>query len=146
MSKKSISRALALWLLAGVAHQPLLAQEPAPAPEPETAVPAADEAPVDAELDPDAEDGEEIVVTGQRPFGSVIGDIEPEVTFNRGDIRSFGAGSLSELLDAIAPQTSSGRGRGGERPVVLLNGKRISGFQEIRGIPPEAIVRMEVLP
>jgi hypothetical protein len=53
---------------------------------------------------------------------------------------------LAELLDAIAPQTRSGRGRGGERPVVLLNGQRISGFREIRGIPPEAIVRVDVLP
>ena len=145
-------------LLAGVAHQPLLAQEATSSelsPAPADAATAAEEAgqpaqPVIEESDPDYveedEEGEEIVVTGQRQRGSVIGNIEPEVVFNRRDIRSFGAGTLSELLDAIAPQTRSGRGRGGERPVVLLNGQRISGFREIRGIPPEAIIRMEVLP
>ena len=30
-------------------------------------------------------------------------------------------------------------GRGGERPVLLLNGQRISGFRELRDIPTEAI-------
>jgi iron complex outermembrane recepter protein len=160
--KTSLSRCLLVALATGAAHPPLLAQEAAPPaedaspPTPALAGTAASEEaaqPAETmpeESDPDfgeeAEDGEEIVVTGKRQRGSVIGDIEPEVVFNRGDIRSFGAGTLTELLEAIAPQTSSGRGRGGERPVVLLNGQRISGFREIRGIPPEAIVRMEVLP
>jgi hypothetical protein len=97
----------------------------------------------DSELD---EEGETIVVTGQRQRGAVIGDIEPEVVFNRREIRALGAGSLSELLEAIAPQTQSNRGREGGRPVILLNGRRISGFAEIRDIPPEAIVRIDVLP
>ena len=34
----------------------------------------------------------------------------------------------------------------GGRPIVLLNGLRISGFREIRDLPPEAIERMEILP
>nr|WP_255696718.1 TonB-dependent receptor [Sandaracinobacteroides sayramensis] len=46
----------------------------------------------------------------------------------------------------MSAQTSSSRGRGGEQPVMLLNGRRISGFAEIRSIPPEAIARVEVLP
>ena len=92
------------------------------------------------------EDEAEIVVTGQRPAGSVIGDIPPEVTFNPADIRSFGVSSLSDLLDELAPQTGSNQGRGGESPVVLLGGKRISGFSEIRDIPTEAIQRVEILP
>lgn len=99
--------------------------------------------------DPDAEDeeeGEEIVVTGQRLRGAVIGDIQPEVQLNRRDIRAYGAGNIGELLEALAPQTRSGRGRGGERPVVLVNGRRISGFSEIRTIPPEAIERIDILP
>ena len=144
MSLNSFSRLAAAAWLAGVAHQPLIAQDAAPAQDTAQAG-----EPVIEESDPDyveEEEGEEIVVTGQRQRGAVLGDIEPEVVFNRRDIRSFGAGTLTELLEAIAPQTSSGRGRGGERPVVLLNGQRISGFREIRGIPPEAIIRMEVLP
>ena len=92
------------------------------------------------------EDEEEIVVIGQRPRGSVVGDIPPENTLNRRDIRATGATSISELLEAVAPQIGSARGRGGGRPILLLNGQRISGFREIRDMPPEAIERMEILP
>src|SRR5205085_9163675 len=109
----------------------------------EAAAPATEPAAAD---DSEGEDEEEIVITGTRERGAVIGDIEPEVQLGRRDIRSYGAGSISELLDALAPQTGSTRGRGGERPVVLLNGRRISGFNEIRDIPPEAIERVDILP
>ena len=91
------------------------------------------------------EDGGEIVVTGVRR-GSVIGDIPPENELNARDIRATGATDITELLDALAPQIGSARGRGGERPVLLLNGQRISGFREIRDIPTEAISRVEILP
>jgi hypothetical protein len=150
-------KVLVLALLTGTASTPLLAQQ---VPPPETPVPAA--APPAAEPaepapaaqatdldDPDAEldeEGETIVVTGQRQRGAVLGDIPPEVVFNRRDIRALGAGSLTELLEAIAPQTQSGRGREEGRPVILVNGRRISGFSEIRDIPPEAITRVDVLP
>jgi hypothetical protein len=149
-------KAFALALLAGTASAPLLAQETpapaaqAPAPAPAAVDPARPEpaASADPAAEPESEDeeGETIVVTGQRQRGAVIGDIAPEVQFDRREIRSLGAGSLSELLDAIAPQTRSGQGRGDERPVILLNGRRISGFSEIRDIPPEAIVRIDVMP
>jgi hypothetical protein len=91
-------------------------------------------------------DGKEIVVTGQRPRGSVIGDIPPERTFNPLDIRAYGASSIEELIQALGPQVSSGRGREDKGPIVLLNGKRVSSFAEIAKIPPEAIERMEVFP
>jgi hypothetical protein len=89
---------------------------------------------------------DEIVVTSQRLPGSVVGDIQPELTFGAQELRALGAGSITEILAEIAPQTRSGRGRGGGPPAVLLNGKRTSGFAEIRNIPPEAIARVEVLP
>lgn len=92
------------------------------------------------------DEGEEIVVTGQRLRGSVVGDIAPELTLTPGDVRSYGVSSLADLIAELAPQTSSGRGRGGESPVVLLNGRRISSFAEIRNIPTEAIQRVEILP
>ena len=96
---------------------------------------------------PDAgEDGGDIVVTGVKSRGSVIGDIPPENVLSSRDIRATGATSITELLAAIAPQTGSARGRGGGGPVILLNGQRISGFQEIRDLPPEAIERVEILP
>ena len=91
-------------------------------------------------------DEEEIVVTGARARGSVVGDIPPENTLDARDVRATGATSITELLDALAPQIGSSRGRGGEAPVLLLNGQRISGFRELRDIPTEAIQRVEILP
>lgn len=100
-----------------------------------------------ANVDPSssAED-KAIVVTGQRPRGSVIGDLPPEQSFNPLDIRAFGASDIGELLQTLAPQVSSNRGREDSGPVVLLNGKRVSSFAEISRIPTEAIERMEVFP
>jgi hypothetical protein len=99
-----------------------------------------------AEIDEDAEEAEEIVVVGRRDPNAVIGDIPPENRLNARDIRAYGATSVSELLDALAPQLGSSRGRGGGQPVVLLNGRRISGFREVRDLPPEAILRLDILP
>lgn len=126
-------------LLAGVAPAPLLAQQTPPA-VPEVAPPPP------AAVEPAADEGEEeeaIVVMGQPPRGSVPGNIRPIETLNARDVRSYGASTVGELIDAIAPQT---RGAGSGQPVVLLNGQRISSFREIRGIPPEAITRVEILP
>jgi hypothetical protein len=94
----------------------------------------------------DDEDAQAIVVTGRRPAGSVIGDIPPENVLSSGDVRATGATSINDLLDAIAPEIGSAQGRGGERPVMLLNGQRISSFRELRDIPTEAISRVEILP
>jgi hypothetical protein len=136
--------ALVLLLLSTAAPLPAVAQQApvvnppvAPTPDPEAVVPTGEEFP---------EDGEEIVVQGQRPRGSVVGDIPPENVLDPRDIRATGATSISELLDAVASQTGSARGRGAGRPILLLNGQRISGFRELRDLPPEAIERMEILP
>ncbi len=94
----------------------------------------------------EAADAEEIVVTGSRKLpGSVIGDIPPDQSLGQAEIRSYGVSSISDLLSELSPQTTSGRGSGGA-PVVLLNGRRISSFSEIRDIPTEAIQRVEILP
>jgi len=101
----------------------------------------------EAEADAAAYDAEnEIVVTGQRPRGSVLGDIPPEIQLSPAEIRSYGASSVNELLQALAPQIGSGRGRGGGQPVILVNGRRITSFSEVRDIPPEAIARVDILP
>ncbi len=124
-------------------------QEP---PEAETAPAAGAPAVVQTPEDPAAgapaeyeDEGEEIVVTGVRR-GTVIGDIPPENTLTARDVRATGATDITELLDALAPQIGSARGRGGERPVLLLNGQRISSFREMRDIPTEAIERVDILP
>ena len=93
----------------------------------------------------DSEDGPDIVVQGVKPPGSVIGDIPPEQTLSPADVRSYGVSSVTELLAELGPQIRSDRGGGGA-PVVLLDGKRISGFQEIRDLPTEAIARVDILP
>lgn len=87
---------------------------------------------------------DEIVVTVERPRGSVPGDVTPEATFSAQDVRSYGASSIFQILGAISPQTGSASIRGGGFPIVLVNGRRISGFQEIRDLPPDVISRVEV--
>ena len=94
----------------------------------------------------ETEDPNTIFVTGAKPRGSVIGNIPPESTLTSRDIQATGANDITELLDAIAPQVGSAQGRGGERPVMLLNGERVSSFRELRDIPTEAISRLEILP
>jgi hypothetical protein len=89
---------------------------------------------------------DDIVVTGKAPPGSVIGDIPPENRLSQADIAAYGVGTVSELLDAIAEQTSSAQGRADEGPVVLVNGKRISGVNEVSDLPTESIVRVDILP
>ena len=116
---------------------PAAGQQPAEAPPP-----AADESLAEYEED----DSDTIVVVGAKPRGSVIGDIPPENVLTPADVRATGATDVTELLDALAPQIGSARGRGGERPIMLLNGQRISSFRELRDLPTEAISRVEVLP
>ena len=116
---------------------PAAGQQPAEAPPP-----AADESLAEYEED----DSDTIVVVGAKPRGSVIGDIPPENVLTPADVRATGATDVTELLDALAPQIGSARGRGGERPIMLLNGQRISSFRELRDLPTEAISRVEILP
>jgi hypothetical protein len=87
----------------------------------------------------------EILVTGERK-GSVRGDIPPENVLNRVDMRATGASDLKALLDVLAPQLGSARGRDEDPPVLLLDGQRVSSGRELRDIPTEAIARLEILP
>lgn len=152
---------IAIFLLATASPLPVLAQSvevPAESATEPAAQPATAEQPVQGEASPVAtaqpaaadeyygDEEEAIVIVGARPRGSVIGDIPAENVLDSRDIRATGATSISELLEAVESQTGSSRGRGGGRPVMLLNGQRISGFRELRDLPPEAIERMEILP
>ncbi len=105
----------------------------------ESAEPSAPEQPVDA-LPTD------IVVTAERIKGSVDTDVPPVEELSEADVAAVGGGSIADVVAAIAPQTGSGRGRGGGQPVILLNGRRISGFRELRDLPPEAIKQVQVFP
>ncbi|MDG2520227.1 TonB-dependent receptor [Caulobacter segnis] len=88
---------------------------------------------------------EALVVTSSRKEpGAVVGDIPPELQLTPRDIRAYGVSNVSELITALSPQTTSGRGSG--RPIILVNGQRIASFQEIRDFPTEAIMRVDILP
>lgn len=100
----------------------------------------------DPENDPSPAEEREIVVVGERYRGSVDAAQPPLVELDETDIASYGAGSIAELLEAIAPQAGSGRGRGEGRPVILVNGQRVTNFRELRRYSPEAIRKVEVLP
>lgn len=142
MSRRHLAAAL---LLASSAHPALAANETAAAANAAAADPAG-EVSTDGDPQDDSDvQGEEIIVTAPRLSGSVLGDTPPDVTLNSDDIASYGVSSVADLVTALAPQTGTGRGGGGQ-PVILLNGKRISGFGEIRNIPPEAIERTEIFP
>lgn len=135
ISTAALAWAIAMTAMTGAAqaqgNTPLPSTPAAPQPSAQPADPTSDEG-----------DLEEVVVTGQRPYGSTVSDIKPEQQLSPADIRSYGVSSVAELLTELAPQTNAAAGP----PVTLLNGKRISGFQEIRDIPTEAIQRVEILP
>jgi hypothetical protein len=148
ISQASLLLGTAFFFPLGASASAQTAPAPAAA-EPAAAQPApAEPAGAQPTTEPDeyGDDEDQIVITGTRARGSVVGDIPPEDTLDARDVRATGATNISELLDALAPQIGSVQGRGGGSPVLLLNGQRISGFRELRDIPTEAIQRVEILP
>jgi hypothetical protein len=96
---------------------------------------------------PDSSDEEEdIVISGKPPRGSVVGDIPPDNVMRARDVKATGATNFDELLESIGPEIGSARDAGAARPLVLLNGRRVSGYRELRDIPIEAIQRIDILP
>ena len=132
-----MSPAALLLVLASLDPAPAAAPATAPeAPQTQTpAVPAIDEQ--------EAYDLGEIQAVSTRRRGAALGDYEPELVLDEEQLKAYGASSIQELMTLLEPVTRSSRGGS---PVFLVNGRRISGFQEIRGIPPEAIERTEILP
>src|SRR5689334_14034475 len=76
----------------------------------------------------------EIVVVGgvATERGSAVTDIAPIATLDVNAITATGATTMPELLQAIRSQTQSGDGAD---PIFLLNGQRVSGYQEIGTLP-----------
>ncbi|MEL6870754.1 MAG: hypothetical protein AAFO81_13225 [Pseudomonadota bacterium] len=98
---------------------------------------------------PSAEDQsapiEEIIVRGQAQQGVTLGAKEPDLVLTESDIAAYGVSTIGELLQAIAAESASDSSRRETPPVVLLNGRRISGFREIGRYPVESVSRVEVL-
>lgn len=116
-------------------------ETPPPATEPEAETPQTAPA-----ADGDSYDLGTVAVTGTRQRGSVDTDIPPDVTLTADEIMAYGTSDIAELMTYLEPITRSSSGRTDLQPVFLVNGRRISGFREIRGIPTEAIERTEILP
>ena len=87
-----------------------------------------------------------VTVTASRPRGAVDTDIPADVSLSAEQIQAYGASNISQLLELLEPLTRSSQGRDGGQPVLLVNGRRISGFREIQSIPTEAIERTDILP
>jgi iron complex outermembrane recepter protein len=84
---------------------------------------------------------DELVIRGKR--GSAISDIAPVATFDSKFVEGTGATSMDELLRTLVPMA---RSADGGDPILLLNGQRISGYEEIQSLPPEALAGTEILP
>lgn len=137
-------RHLSLLSMAAALATPAAAQEAAPGLPP--VQPASPQDDATAQEPPAAAPDENvIVVTADRLRGQVQTDVPPVVELDAADVAAVGASSLEDLIAQLAPQTGSGRGRGG-RPVFLVNGQRVSSFRELRRYPPEAIQKVEVFP
>ena len=93
--------------------------------------------------DRDAFESSEILIIGTRPRGGIAGDDVPDQQFDSDDVKETGAGTVSELVEAIRPRT---RGGGSAEPAFLLNGRRPVNSAEVRDLPPEAIERVDVFP
>ena len=91
--------------------------------------------PAHAQSNDDMPDNDDIIVIAERPRGSVITEIPPIVELNAEDIASYGVSSVADLLGELTSQTSSNRGRGSGRPIVLINGQRTSGFRNMVTVP-----------
>lgn len=79
------------------------------------------------------------------PRGRAEGPAQPELTLDAAEIQATGASTVQDLVALLTPEITGGD-PDAPPPVYLANGRRISGFQEISGLPSQAIERMDVLP
>lgn len=77
--------------------------------------------------------------------GKAEGPAQPELTLDASEIQATGASTVQDLVNLLAVEISTGD-PDAPPPVYLANGRRISGFSEISGLPSQAIERMDVLP
>ncbi len=80
---------------------------------------------------------QEILIVGQALFR----DVSPEANLDRDAIDSYGVSTVDELLDEV-------QGDFGDdvEPMILVNGERVNGLQDIGAFPVEAIRNLQVLP
>ena len=69
-------------------------------------------------------------------------DVEAERSLDSDDVEAYGVGTVAELIAEIAAEDGEKR----DDPVFLINGKRVFGLGSAADLPPEAVVRLDVLP
>src|SRR6202012_5139322 len=67
-------------------------------------------------------------------------------SLNPAQIAAYGDSTINDLLNDISQQTQSDEGRGNTAPIILVNGKRESGVNEVGDLPTESILRVDILP
>jgi hypothetical protein len=75
--------------------------------------------------------------------GRTEGPVQPDLTLDADEIMGTGASTVQDLVTLLASEISPEPDA--PPPVFLVNGRRISGFQEISGLPAQAIQRTDVL-
>ncbi|OSZ62448.1 hypothetical protein CAP40_19780 [Sphingomonas sp. IBVSS2] len=96
--------------------------------------------PQDHPSPPEAQPGDEIVVTARR-YGEAR--VAAETEFGEDEIASHGADSIQDLLARLTPFI--GNGGGDDEPVLLINGRPADGDRSILSYPAEALNRLAVL-
>ncbi|HWW11170.1 MAG TPA: TonB-dependent receptor, partial [Brevundimonas sp.] len=87
--------------------------------------------------DPQAVTLEDVIVIGRRGAARV----PPETELNEGEIDNLGAYDIGEAIAQIS------RNLGLDRPpVLIINGRQVVNPGDFMGFPPDALVRVEVLP
>lgn len=134
--KPTLLTATAAWVSTA---SPVISQELEEDDPPEMTAPAG--------VTPILED-DEIVVFGTRLKGQLTIDQPPLAEYDEADIAAIGGSSIADIIAAIEPSTGSSvrGGRGGGRPVFLINGIRVSSWREFRSYPPESVAKVEVFP
>lgn len=84
------------------------------------------------------------VVVQAAARGKTEGPVQPDLTLDAAEIEGTGATTVQELVTLLEAEITTGDPEA-PPPVYLANGRRISGFQEISGLPAQAIQRMDVL-
>jgi hypothetical protein len=81
---------------------------------------------------------EEILVIGQRVFVGV----QPERDLDEDAISSYGANTIDDLLTDLQNEVGGDE----EPPLILVNGERVGGLDDIGGLPVETLQNVKVLP
>ena len=79
----------------------------------------------------------DILVVGQRLFG----DVQAEANLDRDAIDSYGVGTVDELIGEVQGELGED-----EEPLILVNGERVNGLEDIGAFPVEAVRNLQVLP